>query len=299
MILEPNRQRRTRLFRALASLVAIVLVAVFLASGWLPSALSVSTASSTPAPLASPTQLVAAAPSANPTPIASEPPPSPGPSLPPGTCAPAPADIVPATVVSHGPRTRKWVAITFDDGNNADNVLRIVRFLVNSRVNATFFPTARAVELAPQTWQKVAQAGFPIGNHTFNHASLEGQCFEAQLAELERAKRHFAALALPLQNIMRPPYEEFDMNTRLAAAAAGEPYVILWDRDTFDWTGVGRKTIASRALAGTSGSIILMHTTRTTTTAALQSIVSTFRKRGFAFVTVQQLLGIPGPVPFG
>jgi peptidoglycan/xylan/chitin deacetylase (PgdA/CDA1 family) len=298
VILEPNRQRRTRAFRAVAGLVAIVLVSVFLASGWLPSALSVSTASATPGPLPSPTQLVATSASPIPSVLASGPPPSPGPSLPPGTCAPPPSDIEPATVVSHGPRTQKWVALTFDDGNNPGNVAKIREFLIAHRVNATFFPTARAVELAPTTWLHIAQAGFPIGNHTFHHISLKGLCYEAQLAELERAIVQFEDEALPLQNIMRPPYEEFDLNTRLAAAAAGEPYVMLWDVDTLDWTGIGKNTIASRALAGTSGSIVLMHTTLSTTTAALSSIVYHFRKRGFTFVTIQQMLGIPGPVPF-
>jgi len=299
VILEPNRRRRTRLFRAVAGLAAIILVAVFLASGWLPSALSLSTATARPVPQPSPTQLVAAASSPSPSAATpSGPPPSPGPSLAPGTCAPPPADVQPAAVVSHGPRTQKWVALTFDDGYNAANVLRIVHFLSVNRVNATFFPTGQAIEMAPKTWLSVAQAGFPIGNHTYHHISLKGLCFAAQLAELERAKRQFQDQLLPLQNIMRPPYEDFDLNTRLAAAAAGEPYVILWDRDTFDWTGVSKQTIANRALAGRPGSIVLMHTTTTNTTAALGNIITQYRKRGFIFVTIQQMLGVPGPVPF-
>jgi peptidoglycan-N-acetylglucosamine deacetylase len=298
VILEPNRRRRTRIFRVVAGLMAIVLVSVFLASGWLPSALSAMRATAAPGPLASPTQQVAAAPSPSPSADPSTPPQSPGPSLAPGACAPAPSDIEPAAVISHGARTQNWVALTFDDGYNADNVLRIVRFLVAQRVNATFFPTAQAVEMEPKTWLSVAQAGFPIGNHTFHHISLKGLCFAAQLAELERAKRQFQDQALPLQNIMRPPYEDFDLNTRLAAAAAGEPYVILWDRDTQDWTGIGRRAIANSALTGRPGSIVLMHTTSGSTTAALSSIVYHFRKRGYTFVTIQQMLGVPGPVPF-
>ena len=79
---------------------------------------------------------------------------------------------------------------------------------------------------------------------------------------------------------------------------AGFSYVVLWDVDTLDWTGIGQSTLATRALAGTSGSIVLMHTTPTNTTDALPRIVTEYRKRGFTFVTVQQLLDIPGPAPF-
>jgi peptidoglycan-N-acetylglucosamine deacetylase len=188
--------------------------------------------------------------------------------------------------------------LTFDDGNNSGNVARIRDFLIAHRVNATFFPTARAVELAPKTWQRVVEAGFPIGNHTFHHQSLAKLCFAAQLAELEKAKTVEAANSVPVQGLMRPPYEEFDFNTRLAARAAGEDYVVLWDVDTLDWTGISSKAIAHRALAAGRGSIILMHTSSPATAAALYQIVAHYRKYGYTFATIGQLLGIPGPVPF-
>ena len=224
--------------------------------------------------------------------------PEPSPTRGPNGCFPPPGDLQPAVVVDHGPRTKKVVALTFDDGNNKANVRRILAFLIKNRVNATFFPTGRSIELAPVTWQMVADAAYPIGNHTYNHRSLGGLCYEAQLQELMRGVRTFQAQPLPLQPIMRPPYEAFDERTRLAASAAGASHVILWDVDTEDWTGIGREAIARRALAGRAGSIVLMHTSSWATSAALPTIVKWYRKRGFEFVTVQQLLGIPGPVPF-
>ena len=297
MILEPNRRRRRRVFRALAGLVVVLFIGGLLGSGWTLPAFSNVIATASPPPLApSPTTLVAVVPTA--TPVPTVPAPTPAPTPGPDGCIPAPADVLPAAVISHGSRTGKVVALTFDDGNNASNVETILGFLNGHHVNATFFPTARAVELAPKTWARVAQLGYPMGNHTYHHTSLKGQCFEAQLAELNRAKRQFAEQGLPMQGFMRPPYEEFDPNTRLAASAAGEGYVILWDVDTFDWTGASRQTIVNRALAGRSGSIILMHTTSLATKSALYQIVDKFRKRGFRFVTVGQLLGVPGPVPF-
>jgi peptidoglycan/xylan/chitin deacetylase (PgdA/CDA1 family) len=205
---------------------------------------------------------------------------------------------VPAVVAFRGPRTEKRIALTFDDGTNPGTVAEILRILKRLRVNATFFPTGRSVERFPDLWQRVARAGFPIGNHTYSHRSLAGQCWEAQLAELQRSRRVLDALGLPRFAVMRPPYEEFDTGTLLATRAAGESHVVLWDVDTFDWTGVSARTVATRALAGRSGSIVLMHTSSASTAAALRRIVRGYRHRGFEFVTVGTLLGIPGPVPF-
>jgi peptidoglycan/xylan/chitin deacetylase (PgdA/CDA1 family) len=297
VIIEPNRRRRNRVFRAFAGVVALLFVGGVLASGWTPPAFSIASATSTPpsaAPTSTATPAVAVVPTLEPT----TPPPTPGPTRGADGCIPPAADLKPAEVVSHGPRSSKVVALTFDDGYDSPNVERILRFLVAHQVNATFFPTAAAVDAAPSTWQKVAAAGFPIANHTYHHNSLKGVCYEKQLVELNKAKSVVAENLLPMQGYMRPPYEEYDMNTRLAAASAGESYVVLWDVDTFDWTGVNRLTIATRALQGRSGSIVLMHTSPHATADALLQIVDKYRSRGYGFVTVGQMLGVPGPAPF-
>ena len=299
MILEPNRQRRQRAFRVVAGVVVVLFVAAILASGWTLPAFSIATATPSMAPLPTATTApVAIVPTPSPASTV-PPPPTPAPTKGPDGCFPAPTDLQPATAVSHGPRDRKWIALTFDDGNNPDNVARILRILMSRKANATFFPTARSVDLAPETWLKVARAGYPIGNHTYHHQSLAGLCFEAQLAELRLAKTKFDNHAVPMQGFMRPPYEEFDRDTKVAATAAGEPYMVLWDVDTRDWTGLRRNAITTRALQGGPGSIILMHTTNESTAWALLSIIPKYRERGFTFVTIGQLLGVAGPVPFG
>jgi peptidoglycan-N-acetylglucosamine deacetylase len=300
VILEPNRRRRRRAFRALAGVVLVLFIGGLLATGWTVPAFSVAVATPSAPPAPSPTNAVAVVPTGapSPEPSPSDPPPSPGPTPDAHGCLPPPPDIVPATVTSHGPRTDKAVALTFDDGNDSQNTEKILYILRSRGVNATFFPTARAVELASKTWRQVAAANYPIANHTYHHISLKGLCFQKQLAELEKAKSVIAAEPLPLQGYMRPPYEDFDDNTRLAATAAGESHVVLWDIDTFDWTGVGWRTVAARALRGHSGSIILMHTSAHASSTALYEIIKQFKKRGYRFVTVGQMLGIPGPVPF-
>jgi peptidoglycan/xylan/chitin deacetylase (PgdA/CDA1 family) len=298
VVIQPNQQRRTRVFRATAGVVVLLAVSSLLATGLVrPPALSF--ASATPSPTVAATLTVAPTPSGLTPPTArpTAPPASPTPSSTTG-CAPPPADLAPAVAAFHGPRTTKVIALTFDDGFNPSNVLRILRVLKRKHVNATFFPTGRAVELYPVTWGRVAKAGFPIANHTYAHVALAGLCYDRQLAELQRAQAALVAAGITPQPLMRPPFEAFDATTLLAASTIGETHVVLWDVDTGDWTGAGAATIARRALSGRSGSIVLLHTTSGNTTAALAKIIRRYRERGYTFVTIGTLLGVPGPVPF-
>jgi peptidoglycan-N-acetylglucosamine deacetylase len=215
-------------------------------------------------------------------------------------CAGPSPDLTAARAVSHGSRAKKVVALTFDDGYGPTNTLRILAILERYHVNATFFPTGRAVELYPAVWRQAAAAGFPIGDHTYSHSNLRGACFGHQLSELRR-QQHVLLDLLGTHEIplMRPPYGTYDRMTRYAATAAGEARVVLWDVDTRDWSGISWRAVAHTALTGTSGSIVLMHTMPTVTASALTHIIAGYRLRGFTFVTVGQLLGIDGPVPFG
>jgi peptidoglycan/xylan/chitin deacetylase (PgdA/CDA1 family) len=231
------------------------------------------------------------------SPIATDVPPGHGGPLPrcPGTLAGAPL----AKVVHHGSRTAKVVALTFDDGWSAPDVRKILAILQQAKVNATFFPIAQAVKKESAAWKAVALAGYPIGNHTYDHKDLAGMCEAGQLAELAR---HDAVIARELgvtaQPYMRPPGGNYDIGTRLAAAEDGEQAIVLWDIDTRDWSGISVRGITARAVAGTNGSIIIMHTMMPNTIKALPAIIASYRARGFSFVTVGQLLGIDGPVPF-
>jgi peptidoglycan/xylan/chitin deacetylase (PgdA/CDA1 family) len=201
-------------------------------------------------------------------------------------------------VVSRMNVAEKVVALTFDDGTDPDNTRRILAILEREHVNATFFPTARSMERYPDLWRRIAAAHFPIANHTYHHAGLAGQCFDAQRRELARATLVFETLGIPELPVIRPPYELFDATTRAAAAAEGLQAVVLWGVDTRDWAGVSAASVRRTALSGRPGSIVLMHTGPEATAKALPGIIKGYRDRGFRFVTIGELLGIDGAVPY-
>ena len=214
-------------------------------------------------------------------------------------CDPAPATLKPAKVVSHGSRDQKVVALTFDDGWDPGNTMKILGILQHLHVNATFFPVGRAVQLFPSVWRAVADGGFPIADHSYDHPHLKGMCFAAQLTELTRPQAIIrSVLGIEPFAVMRPPYGSWDANTKLAARAAGDSRVVLWDIDTRDWSGSGQWRIYRAAMAGQGGSIVLMHTFVKASAFALPAIIAGYRARGFTFVTIGQMLGLGGPVPY-
>ena len=224
------------------------------------------------------------------------------PSAPPaGPASAAPASVGGsfATTIAYarafrfGPRTRKVVALTFDDGYSPRQTRAIFNILRADHVMATFFPYARAMYTDPSLWHEIAAAGYPIGNHTYSHANLTYLSTAAAISELTHARAtiaHITGRAEPA--IMRPPYGAYTLATRHAAALAGYPTVVLWDVDTRDWSGISSSTIVARAIVGTRGSIVLMHAGPANTPSALARIIADYRARGYGFVTVPQLLGI-------
>jgi peptidoglycan/xylan/chitin deacetylase (PgdA/CDA1 family) len=295
-----GRPRRRTGRVALVALSLVVVVGAVALAGNLPAfglaPGSSPAAPATPAPVGVASQTPPTIAPATPPPSAPPPSSSPPPSGPP-PCA-APADIARARVVSHGSIHEKTVALTFDDGTNPENAAQILRILKQFKVNATFFPTGRSMERFPKLWRAVARANYPIANHTYSHSDLSGKCFDAQRRELARARAVFDEQNLVQFPVMRPPYELFDDTTAAAATAEGLQAVILWNIDTRDWQGASPASIRREALHGGRGSIILMHTGPEATAEALPGIIRGFRARGFRFVTIGELLGIDGAVPF-
>jgi peptidoglycan/xylan/chitin deacetylase (PgdA/CDA1 family) len=231
-----------------------------------------------------------------PPPINGSPPP---PDTEPPACPTPPSTFKLAPVLAHGDRNAKVVALTFDDGWDGPNTRRILGILKRYHVNATFFPTGKAVLRAPDVWKDIASAGFPIANHTFTHPFLSDLCYSAQLRELRRqASAVRTAIGIRVQPYMRPPYEAWNRTTRIATTAAGERAVVVWNIDTKDWANGTVASITKRALHGGNGAIVLMHTYVHNTAVALPAIIRGYLARGFRFMTIGEMLGIDGPVPY-
>jgi peptidoglycan/xylan/chitin deacetylase (PgdA/CDA1 family) len=212
----------------------------------------------------------------------------------PAAIDPAPIDP-PPTLIRHGPRTDRVVALTFDDGWSPTTLRQIYRILVRERVPATFFVTGIYVQRAPALWREIAAAGFPLANHSYLHRDARDLSARDEARDLamtrEAVEKATGRAMLPYY---RPPYGARNPETDRRAASAGFPYVVLWDTTAADT--IRRPTVAGvvrTASAGRSGSIVLLHAGPSVTPRALPAIIARYRARGFRFVTLPELIGLP------
>jgi peptidoglycan/xylan/chitin deacetylase (PgdA/CDA1 family) len=218
---------------------------------------------------------------------------SPGPTASPG------ASLPPAAVVMHGPRTQKMVALTFDDGYNADVCESIREILVDQHVTATWFPNAVFMTAHPDVWQRIA-ADFPIGNHTYTHRDLRTLSARQVRNQLVRDERTVESITgHPILKVLRPPYGSYDRQALEVAGSLGYATVLLWDVSDGDAEHVSPQTAERTAERGGKGAVVLMHCGPSIVPRILPRIIESYRARGFAFATVPQLLSGQMPVHLG
>jgi peptidoglycan/xylan/chitin deacetylase (PgdA/CDA1 family) len=191
----------------------------------------------------------------------------------------------------NGPRTRRVVALTFDDGPNPPYTGQVLDILKRKGVKATFFLIGQQVRGNAGLVRRELSEGHIIGNHTFTHANVSG----GNAGQLTSTTNVIRSVTGYTPCVFRPPYGA--TSPTLAAQAFGLGMnTINWDVDPTDWKQPGADAVYSRVVGGAqAGSIILMHDgggPRGGTVAALPRIIDTLRSRGYSFATVPELLGL-------
>jgi peptidoglycan-N-acetylglucosamine deacetylase len=203
-----------------------------------------------------------------------------------------------ATVVRHGDRTQKVIALTFDDGWSPSRTLEIVQILDKYGATATFFPYANAIEGADATWRMIAKR-FPIGDHTVSHPNLTRRTAAQVFEEIDGARKTIEGITgRPMVRIFRPPYMFYNQTVLEQAYKAGFKVMALWSVDSGDSLHLSDEQIYKRAIKGGNGGIVLMHAGPAGTVRVLDRIIANYKARGFTFVNLPELLGVPwSPAP--
>jgi peptidoglycan/xylan/chitin deacetylase (PgdA/CDA1 family) len=221
------------------------------------------------------------------TPSAPEPPPTPPPVKPRVIgCRPVAPNLRMA-----GPRRHRVVALTFDDGPGAYTP-SVLGILEREEVRATFFLIGQQVQGNEGLLRRALRDGDALGNHTWSHANVSGGGFR-QMSGTQRAITRATGYT---PCVFRAPYGAWSGLLVGQARDLGLNSV-GWSVDPTDWSRPGAGAIYSRVVGATRpGAIVLMHDgggPRSQTVSALPKIIATLRGRGYRFVTVPELLGLP------
>jgi peptidoglycan/xylan/chitin deacetylase (PgdA/CDA1 family)/predicted MFS family arabinose efflux permease len=207
-------------------------------------------------------------------------------------------------IVTHGPRDRMEVAITFDDGPNDPWTIQIADTLQHYDVQGTFFTIGQNADVHPEIVRQLASMGELIGNHSYRHHKSDA-IWELDYGELTKAESAIARAAGVCPAFYRPP-NGFHTPWQLHAVADHDMTTVTWDLIPRDWKDPPSDVIVSRVLDSVQpGSIILLHdgdntnqgTDRSATLNALPGIISGLREKGYDIVRLDKLLNLPAYLP--
>ena len=201
--------------------------------------------------------------------------------------------------VSHGPRHRRALALTFDDGPS-ESTPRILEVLAGYSVPATFFQCGANVERLPEIARAVAEAGHEIGNHSHSHPLYCLQSPASIAADLERAQSAIAGATGVTPTLMRAPFGVRWFGLRRAQRRLGLRGV-MWTAIGYDWKAAEDQVVRRMVAGACNGAILCLHDGRElqnkpdigATVAAVRRLVPKLLDQGYRLETVSQLLCPP------
>jgi peptidoglycan/xylan/chitin deacetylase (PgdA/CDA1 family) len=199
--------------------------------------------------------------------------------------------------ITHGDRESNEVAITFDDGPNAESTPAIMRILDNADVKATFFIVGKALDAEPDIVRDLYTHGHLVANHSYHHDNW--RWLDPNYPELARTQDAFARNLGVCPVWFRPPHgQHTPMMKRVVSR--NDMRLAMWDTSAGDWTTNDPVEIAHRVLDGVrGGSIILLHdgldgkpgVDRMALARAMPLILEGLRERNLRPVRLDDLVG--------
>jgi chitooligosaccharide deacetylase len=190
--------------------------------------------------------------------------------------------------------TRSAVALTFDDGPDPAFTPLVLDHLAAAGATATFFVVGTRLREHPELVRRMVAEGHEVANHTLSHQRLDRLDRVAVRAELEGGAAAIQALGLgpaARPRLVRAPYG-FEGEASRAEMLDGGWEVARWRGCLEHFLSHHGPEVAASRLARQAlrGDVLLAHDggglDRTTTVAALPTLLSALAQRGLAIGSI-------------
>jgi len=195
------------------------------------------------------------------------------------------------------------VALTFDDGPDAEHTGQILAILDRYQIPATFFVIGEKAERHPElVAQMRANGRHLVVSHTWSHPNFHELAEEVQRDEIDKG---IAALPVGLSpRLFRYPYGNASCPSNEYLHRLGYS-IVGWHVDSCDWAFDRTGTVDAKealscgvasqyrgdfvghvasSLRARRGGIVLLHEIHEITPARLAEVIEAVRKDGFTFV---------------
>ncbi|BAZ15510.1 polysaccharide deacetylase [Calothrix sp. NIES-4071] len=188
--------------------------------------------------------------------------------------------------------SEKVIALTFDDGPWPQSTPAVLEILKKNNIKATFFIVGQMLKEHPDMGKRIVAEGHVIANHTWHHW-YHYMNPQAAAFEIDNTSNLIYQVTGVRTSLFRPP-GGIKTNGPYAYAKNQKYATIMWSADSVDYSRPGVPRLISNIMREAKpGGIVLMHDgggNRSNTVAALPQVIDIFRKKGYRFVTVPELL---------
>ena len=187
-------------------------------------------------------------------------------------------------------KTKKHIALTFDDGPSKTNTKIVLDALEKHKAKATFMVVGQNVNKGTaDLLKREVELGCEIGNHSYSHANFKKISQKKIKSELKKTDDAVKKYIGSKPTVIRTPY---GASSKSVLKCFDRPN-IFWSVDTLDWkyrdTDRLVKYVSKNAK---DGGIVLMHDIHKSTAKAVDRILKSLEKQGFETVTVTELSAI-------
>lgn len=204
----------------------------------------------------------------------------------------------------YGQTTGKHIALTFDDGPDAEYTPKILDELSKNHVQATFFEIGKEIARYPQISKRIVDEGHSLGNHTFDHVNFDFVSSSRGTQEINQTQRVIRAASGYQTSLLRLPYAGNDPqslrdNVLGLLKTQQEGYVMAsYSFDSEDWQFPKGYKPKLPSLDG-QDQVVLLHDgggDRSKTLPYLQKLINAAKAQGYSFVTLDQLYAQDQPL---